>query len=103
MKGTTFLSTIGLTDYYALGNLLAVGKPFEKSYDDLVTVLKSFYCPKPSVIIQGYQFYRHFRQNEESVSIFVAKLQNLAKDCEFGEGLEENLMRDKLPAQLMTM
>ena len=101
MKGTTFLSTIGLTAYYALGNLLTPGKPFEKSYDDLVTVMKSFYCPKPSVIIQRYRFYSHFRQNEESVSIFVAKLRNLAKDCEFGEGLEENL-RDKLPAQLMT-
>ena len=96
MKGATFLSTIGRTAYYALGNLLA-----EKSYDDLVTVMKSFYCHKPSVIIQHYRFYSHFRQNEESVSIFVAKLRNLAKDCEFGEGLEENL-RDKLPAQLMT-
>ena len=77
------------------------GKPFEKSYDDVVTVMKSFYRPKPSVIIQCYRFYSDFRQNEESVSIFVAKLRNLAKDCEFGEVLEENL-RDKLPALLMT-
>ena len=53
------------------------------------------------MIIQRYRFYSHFRQNEESVSIFVGKLRNLAKDCEFGDGLEENL-RDKLPAELMT-
>ena len=42
------------------------------------------------MIIQSYRFYSDFRQNEESVSIFVAKLRKLAKDCEFGEGLEEN-------------
>ena len=55
-KAAMFLSTIGLTAYHTWVNLLAPGKPFDKSYDDLVTVMKSFYSPKPSVIIQHYRF-----------------------------------------------
>ena len=57
--------------------------------------MKTFYNPRALVIIQRYQCYSRFRQDVESVLIFVAELQNLAKDCEFGEVLEENL-RDKL-------
>ena len=34
-------------------------------------------------------------QPQESVSAFVAELRSLAKDCEFGAALEENL-RDRL-------
>ena len=89
-KAAIFLSTIGLPAYHTLGNLLDPVKPFEKSFDDIVTVLKSFYSPKPSVIVQHYRFYSRFLQNEESVSIFVAELRKLAKDCEFCEALEEN-------------
>ena len=76
-------------------NILAPGKPSEKSYDDLVTVMKTFCSPTPLDIIQRYRSYSRFRQNVESVLKLVAELQNLAKDCEFGEALEENL-RDKL-------
>ena len=57
--------------------------------------MKTFYSPRPLVIIQRYRSYSRFRQNVESVLTFVAELPNLDKDCEFGEALEENL-RDKL-------
>ena len=93
-KARTFLSTIGPTAYHTLGNLLAPGKPFEKSYDDVVTVLKSFYCPKQSVIYSVISFIVVFVKMK-NLYLSVAKLLNLAKDCEFGEGLKENL-RDEL-------
>ena len=67
-KAAIFLSTIGPTAYHTLGNVLAPGKPSEKSYDDLVTVMKSFYSPKPSTIVKHYRFYSCFHQHEELVS-----------------------------------
>ena len=41
--------------------------------------------------MQCYKFYSRFRQFNESISSFVAKLRSLAKDCDFGASLEENL------------
>ena len=51
--------------------------------------------PKPLVTVQRFHFYSRFRQPEESISTFVAELRNLAKDCDFGTTLEDNL-RDRL-------
>ncbi len=45
--------------------------------------------------MQRYRFYSQFRQPNKSVSAFVVELRSLAKDCDFGATLEENL-RDKL-------
>ena len=41
------------------------------------------------------RLYSRFRQPDESVSAFVAELKHLAKDCDFGAALEDNL-RDRL-------
>ena len=57
--------------------------------------MSEFYNPNPLVIVQRYHFYSRFRQSDVSVSDFVAELQNPAKECNFGEKLEENL-RDSL-------
>ena len=94
-KAAIFLSTIGSSAYKVLGNLLAPKKPAEESYTRMVEVMKSFYNPTPSVTIQRFRFYSRFRQPGESILAFVADLRSLAKDCEFGASLEENL-RDRL-------
>ena len=61
----------------------------------MVEVMKSFYNPKPSVTIQRFRFYSRFLQPGESILAVFAELRSLAKDCEFGASLEENL-RDRL-------
>ena len=71
------------------------GKLSEKSYDDLITVMKMFYSPRPLVIVQCYRSFSRFFLNVESVLKFVAGVRNLTKNCEIGDALEENL-RDKL-------
>ena len=57
--------------------------------------MEKFHSPKPSVIVQRYQVYSCFRKPDESTATFVAELRRLAKDCNFGQTLEENL-RDRL-------
>ena len=94
-KKPIFLSTIGPDAYRVLGNLCAPKKPSEENYSQLLELISEYYNPKPLVTTQRYRFYSRFRQPQESVSAFVAELCSLAKDCEFGAALEENL-RDRL-------
>ena len=94
-KAAVFLATIGPNAFHILSNLVAPRQPGEETYVRLIEVMSEFYNPKPLVTVQRYRFYSRFRQSDESVSAFVAELRNLAKECDFGERLEENL-RDRL-------
>ena len=94
-KASVFLSTIGPAAFRTIGNLVAPKKPSEENYGRLTKVMSDFYNPSPLVTVQRYKFYSRFRHPEESVSIFVAELRNLAKDCDFGPALEDN-SRDRL-------
>nr|MCH9717641.1 DDE-type integrase/transposase/recombinase [Gammaproteobacteria bacterium] len=94
-KAPVFLATIGPAAFRIIGNLVAPKKPSEESFDRLIKVMSDFYNPSPLVTVQRYKFYSRFRHPEESVSTFVAELRNLAKDCDFGTALEDNL-RDRL-------
>ncbi len=89
------LASMGPVAFRVAGNLVAPEKPSSKTYADLVTVMSGYYNPKPIVTVQHYQFFSRFRQPDESISAFVAELRSLAKDCEFGAALENNL-RDRL-------
>ena len=102
MEKSRYISIYNWTYCLSLfGESTCSGKPSEKSYDDLVTVMKTLYSPRQLVIIQYYRSFSRFRLNVKSLLRFVSELRNLAKDCEFGEELEENL-RNKVVSQLMT-
>lgn len=49
------LSTVGAPTYSLMPNLLSPDKPKNKSFDQLVTLLKNHYDPKPSEIVQRVQ------------------------------------------------
>ena len=65
----------------------------DKTYTELVGILKEHYSPKPSEMVQRFSFNSQFRQPEESASTFVSELQSLAKFCNFGTALED-MLRD---------
>ena len=94
-KKSIFLATIGPAAYRTLANLCAPRKPAEEEYATLLEHMSTYYNPKPLVTMQRYRFYSRFRQPDESVSAFVAELKHLAKDCDFGAALADNL-RDRL-------
>ena len=70
-------------------------KPAEKSYEEIVQILKDHYQPKPTVIVERFNFHSRYRKQEETVANFVAELRKLAGHCQFGNSLSD-MLRDRL-------
>ena len=89
-----FLSAIGAKTYALLRNLVTPSLPKDKSFVQLVDVLKKHYEPKPLVIAERFNFHRRAQQTGESVKEFAAELRRLTIHCDFGDHLDEAL-RDR--------
>ena len=94
-KRAVLLTVSGASTYKLIRNLSAPTKPAEKSFDNLVALLKSHYNPKPSAIMQRFQFHSHTQRTGETVTAFIAELRQLSEFCEFGATLED-MLRDRL-------
>ena len=94
-KRAVLLTVSGPATYKLIRNLSAPTKPSEKSYDELVALVKSHYTLKPSVIVQRFQFHSRTQKPGETVATFVAELRQLSEFCEFGASLED-MLRDRL-------
>ena len=93
-KRSILLSACGPKTYKLLRSL-ADDIPVLKSYDDLVSLVKYFNHPKPSVIVQRYKFNLRDRTAEKSIATYVAALQQLAEHCDYKDTLLE-MLRDRL-------
>ena len=74
---------------------MAPVRPQDKSFVDLVGVLRAHYAPKPMVIAERFHFHRRNQQSGESIAEYLAQLRRLALHCEFGDYLDQAL-RDRL-------
>ena len=88
-----FPTSCSHTNYRLLRSLVSPQKPSEKSYDEVVAVIKAHHCPKPSVIVQRFHFHSRFRQPGESVSTYISELRALSEHCGFGLCLDD-MLRD---------
>ena len=66
-----------------LQNLLYHAKPMDKTFGQIVEVLREHHKPKVSLSVLRYQFQHRIRQQRESVSQYVAQLQKLVEGWEF--------------------
>ncbi|XP_055725310.1 uncharacterized protein LOC129815465 [Salvelinus fontinalis] len=89
------ISVVGAQTYSLMRNLLSPDKPGEKSFIDLVELLKNHFNPKPSEIVQRFKFDSRMRKPIESVGEYVAELRKLALDCNYGNTLSQ-MLRDRL-------
>ena len=94
-KKAILLSSVGGQTYSLMRNLVSPDKPGDKSFDELVALLKEHYNPKPSEIVQRFKFYSRDRKPEETVLDYVVVLRKLAQDCNYGDKLKE-MLRDRL-------
>nr|XP_021327326.1 uncharacterized protein LOC110438662 [Danio rerio]XP_021332015.1 uncharacterized protein LOC110438662 [Danio rerio] len=94
-KKAVLLSGVGASTYSLLRSLICPEKPGDKTYEELVTVLKTHYNPKPSEIVPRIKFNSRTRKNGETVADFVAELKKLAQHCEYGSTLPQ-MLRDIL-------
>ena len=92
---STLLSVVGAPTYSLMRNLLSPTKPGEKTYAELVTLLKTHFNPKPSEIVQRFKFDSRIRKPTESVAEYVAELRKLSQDCNYGATLPQ-MLRDRL-------
>ena len=90
-KRATLSSVIGDSTYKLLSSLLSPAKPGDKSFDDLVTVLKNHYNPVPSEIMERFKFNTRVRKLGESIATYVCELRSIAKNCNYDNTLETML------------
>ena len=90
-KRTILLSVIGDGTHKLLSSLLAPTEPGEKSFDDLVTVLKNYFSHMPSEIMERFKFNTHFRKQGKSIATYVSEFRSIAKNCNYGDTLETML------------
>ena len=89
------LSFCGAATYQLIRNLVAPNKPTEKTFSDLVTLVKDHYQPRPSTIVQRFNFHMRTQKPGETISDFVAQLRKISEYCEFGDALQD-MLRDRL-------
>ena len=75
--------------------LLSLERVESIEYDHLVKEVKDFYDPKPSAIVQRFQFNTRERAEGESIASYVAALRKLGEFCDYGDKLNE-MIRDRL-------
>ncbi|XP_031338141.1 uncharacterized protein LOC116167045 [Photinus pyralis] len=95
-KHTPILITvIGGEAFDLMVDLCNPANPEDKKFEDLVKLMQNHLQPQPSEIAERYKFRQRKQDVGKSVAVYMANLKKLAKDCKFGEKLEENL-RDQL-------
>ena len=91
-KRAILLSMCGATAYKLLVSLVELTS---KLFDELVQLAREHHSPKPSVVMCRFWFNTCVCQEGESIAGFVARLHELALQCEYGETAKK-LIRDHL-------
>ena len=94
-KRAVLLSVCGAKTYKLIRNLVNPRKPTDKSFVELINLVKNHLNPRPSSIVYRFKFNSRFRQPGETIQQYVAELRNLSEHCEFGDQLEK-MLRDRL-------
>ena len=63
----------------------------EKTFAELVTLVKDHHQPAPSAIVQRKNFHICIRKQGEPLSNFTADLRKLSEHCKFGDSFKDML------------
>ena len=93
-KRAILLSNCGPQTYQLLKSLLTPAKPADKTFTEIVKELKDYWQPKPSEIVQRFNFHSRAQKQGESVTDYVAELRRISEHCNFSD--LETMLRDQL-------
>ncbi|CAN7977120.1 unnamed protein product, partial [Ixodes persulcatus] len=94
-KKRAILCTVcGAATYAIIRSLCSPALPSETSYDDIVSRLAAHFNPRPSVIVQRFQFGKRDQRQGESIADYIAELRRLSEHCDFGPTLDD-MLRDR--------
>lgn len=94
IKVPCFLSLIGPKVFKLVSDLVSPKSPGSCTYDELEKALSDHFKPQVVLIYERFQFHKRNQKEGESVSDFSAALKSLARTCDFGSNLEDQL-RDR--------
>ncbi|XP_077564534.1 uncharacterized protein LOC144179996 [Haemaphysalis longicornis] len=92
-----FLTAIGAEAYEVLKRLVVPDAPAKKTFAEVKQLPQGHYSTSSSVIAERCTFNRRVHHEQESVEDFIVELKHLARQCDFGEFLNDTL-RDRLVA-----
>ncbi|XP_043195151.1 uncharacterized protein LOC122366699 [Amphibalanus amphitrite] len=90
-KRATLLTVCGKEAFSLICSLIAPSKTSEKSFDELLQVIREHKEPKPSVIVSRFKFNSCQRTAGQSVADFVSVLRKATEHCCFGATLDDRL------------
>ena len=70
------LGACGASVYQLIRSLLLPAMPNERSFAEIVAVMRNHYHPRPSIIIQRYQ-------EGESIAMYMPELKKLSTECKY--------------------
>ena len=94
-KRAVLISVMGSDAYRLLRSLISPSKPSEKSFAQIMEVLKDHYNPLPSEIMQRFHFHSRAQKSGKKVATYLAELRGIAEHCNFGASLDD-MLRDRL-------
>ena len=94
-KKAILLSSSGSKTYKLFRGLTAPAKPGDKTFAELVKLMKNHSSPKPNPIAERFRFNTPDRQPEKSVANYVEEMRRLTEHCEYGTSLND-MLRDHL-------
>ena len=83
--------SVGSEVFITLSDLTAPDLPSDKTYGELIDLLKAHYVTKPSYHRSLCLFQRRVKKSDESLRQLYADLKRLAKDCNFGTTFDARL------------
>lgn len=95
----TLIAIMGEEAYDLLSNLTSPMKPADMKYAEVIKIMSEHIEPKPSFMAERYRLRQRRQGDKETVAQYLTDLKKLAKHCEFGSTLEENL-RDQFTCGL---
>jgi len=89
-KKFALLASLGGDAFELVADSCLPKKPSEKSYQEIVTLIKQQISAKRLPIAVRYEFYQ-LRQGKDDIKTYVRKLRHCADECEFGNQLDDRL------------
>lgn len=90
------LCALGPATLDLLHDLMYPERPADKTFDEIVAVLKSHFEPPPNATLGGYKFLQCKQKKNQSIAEFVAELRKTAKHLDYPANFLERVIRDQL-------
>ena len=93
IQKAVFLSTVGGSAYKLIRSLCE-NDTKNKTFTQIIMLMRNHLKPTPNFIAQRFQFYKRDRKEAESINEYIMELRRLSEHCEFSEKLNDYL-RDR--------